>query len=264
VGDAASVGVFGDHIHLTDAPIKAFEYRFDFAVAMACGRITVSSPRFITQPGVVMSTVETSRPQRFVLYGEPWESYIRLLRIFDERRHLRITYDRGALEIMTLSPEHEQWKRLIGRLIVALTEELELPLAEYGSMTIKRRKKLRGLEPDECFWIQNAARMRNIKKYDIRNDPPPDLIVEVDITRSAVNRMGIYASLGVPEVWRFRKGHLEFHVLGGDGTFAVDPTSRAFPGIASSDLDRFVAMCGQAENNALIREFREWIRGRAE
>jgi hypothetical protein len=68
-----------------------------------------------------MSTAEISRPQRLVLYGEPWEAYVRLLHLFDERRHLRITYDRGALEIMTLSPEHEQWRRLIGRLIVALT-----------------------------------------------------------------------------------------------------------------------------------------------
>src|SRR5260221_2335833 len=109
-----------------------------------------------------MPTAEISRPQRFVLYGEPWEPYVRLLRMFDDRRHLRITYDRGALEIMTLSSEHEQWKRLIARLIVALTEELGLPIAEYGSMTMKRRKKQRGLEPDDCFWIQNEAQVRNL------------------------------------------------------------------------------------------------------
>lgn len=209
-----------------------------------------------------MSSVETSRPQRFVLYGEPWESYIRLLRIFDERRHLRITYDRGALEIMTLSAEHEKWKRFISRLIVTLTEELGLPLAEYGSLTIKRRKKMRGLEPDECFWVQNAFTMKNITKYDIRKDPPPDLIVEVDISRSAINRMGIYANLRVPEVWRFRRGHLEIHILGENGKYAIEPTSRTIPGIASRDLDDFLAKCGQDENNAIIRQFRDWIRNR--
>ena len=170
-----------------------------------------------------MSMVETTRPQRFVLYGEPWESYIRLLRIFDERRHLRITYDRGALEIMTLSPEHECLKKLIARLIETLTEELSLPLAGYGSMTIKRRKKLRGLEPDECYWIQNEALVRNLTKYRLGIDPPPDLIVEVDISRSAVNRMAIYAALGVPEVWRFRKDHLEFHILRSRRQIRRDP-----------------------------------------
>ena len=210
-----------------------------------------------------MSIAEIIRPQRLVLYGESWEAYVRLLNLFDERRHLRITFDRGALEIMTLSPEHEQWKRLIGRLIVALTEELGLPLAEYGSMTMKRRKKLRGLEPDECFWIQNEPLVRQLKKYDLRRDPPPDLIVEVGISRSAVNRMGIYAAFKVPEVWRFRNERLEFHVLGEEGKFAVHPTSRSFPGVPADEIDRFLALRGQADQNALVRQFREWIRSRS-
>ena len=212
---------------------------------------------------IAMSTAEISRPQRLVLYGEPWGAYVRLLHLFDERRHLRITYDRGALEIMTLSPEHEQWKRLIGRLIVALTEELGLPLAEYGSMTMKRRKKLRGLEPDECFWIQNEALVRQLKSYSLCRDPPPDLIVEVDISRSAVNRMGIYAAFNVPEVWRFRNERLEFHVLGEDGKFAVQPISRTFPGIPADEVNRFLALRGQADHNSLVRQFREWIRSRS-
>jgi Uma2 family endonuclease len=212
--------------------------------------------------GGPMSTAEFSRPQRLILYGEPWNTYVRLLRLFDERRHLRITYDRGALEIMTLSPEYEHLKTVIRRLIEALTEELGLPVAGYGSMTLKRRKKLRGLEPDECFWIQNEALVRNLKTYKLRRDPPPDLIVEVDVTRSAVNRMRIYAALKAPEVWRFRKSGLEFHILGEDGKYAVQPTSRAFPGIPSEELNRFIARRGQTELNALIREFREWIRSR--
>jgi Uma2 family endonuclease len=209
-----------------------------------------------------MSAIKTTRPQRLVLFDEPWDSYVKLLRVFDERRHLRISYDRGVLEIMTLSPEHEQWKRLIGRLIVTLTEELGLPLVEYGSMTIRRRKKLRGLEPDECFWIQNEALVRQLESYDLRRDPPPDLVVEVDISRSAVNRMGIYAALKVPEVWRFRNAILEFHVLGPDGKFAIQPASRAFDGVAAEDLNRFLALRGQGDHNAIVKQFREWIRSR--
>jgi Uma2 family endonuclease len=210
-----------------------------------------------------MSTAEISRPQRLVLYGEPWETYIRLLQLFDERRHLRITFDRGALEIMTLSPEHEHLKYVIRRLIEAVTEELGLPIMGYGSMTMKRRKKLRGLEPDECFWIQNEALVRNLKTYKLRRDPPPDLILEVDVTRSPVNRMGIYAALGVPEVWRFRKEHLDFNILGKDGKYSVQPTSLAFPGIPSEEINRFLARRGQNDHNTLVREFREWIRSRS-
>jgi len=209
-----------------------------------------------------MSTTEFSRPQRLVLYGEPWNAYIGLLRLFDERRHLRITYDRGALEIMTLSPEHEQLNATIGRLIVALTEELGLPLIEYGSMTMKRRKKLRGLEPDECFWIQNEALVRQLEAYDLRRDPPPDLIVEVDISRSAVKRMGIYAAFKVPEVWRYRNNRLDFEILDENGEFAVQPTSRAFPDIPADEINRLLALRGRTDHNAVVRQFREWIRTR--
>jgi len=209
-----------------------------------------------------MSTAEIHRPQRFVLYGEPWGAYIRLLHLFEGRRHLRITYDRGALEIMTLSAEHEVWKHLIGRLIITITEELGLPVAGYGSLTMKRRKKLRGLEPDECFWIQNEPLVRNLKNYDLRRDPPPDLIIEVDITRSALNRMKIYAALKAPEVWRFRKGRIEFHLLATDGKYAIQPDSRAFPSIRADDLTPFLELLGQMDHNAIVRKFREWLRSR--
>jgi Uma2 family endonuclease len=144
-----------------------------------------------------------------------------------------------------------------------LTEELGLPVAEYGSLTIKRRKKLRGLKPDECFWIQNETLVRNLKTYKLRRDPPPDLIVDVDLTRSAVNRMEIYATLKASEVWRFCKSRLEFQVLQEDGKYAVQSTSRAFPGIPSEEINRFLAMRGETEQNSLIREFRDWVRSRS-
>lgn len=209
-----------------------------------------------------MSTAETSSEQRLVLYSEPWETYTRLLRLFDERRHLRITYDRGALEIMTLSAEHEGWKHLIGRLVATLTEELNLPIAGYGSLTMKRRGKLKGLEPDECFWIANEHLVRNLKRYVPRRDPPPDLVVEVEVSRSALNRIGIYAKLQVPEVWRFDGARCEFLLLDESGTLVPAMHSRSFPTLAASDIEHFLSLRGTIDENGLIRQFREWIRAR--
>jgi hypothetical protein len=88
--------------------------------------------------------------QRLVLGGVPWQSYERLLRVFADR-HLRITYDRGALEIMSLSPEHERFKCLLSYFILVLIEELAWNMASFGSMTFKRKKRRRALEPDECY-----------------------------------------------------------------------------------------------------------------
>lgn len=201
---------------------------------------------------------------RLVITGEPWETYVRMLRIFNERRHLRITYDRGLLEIMTLSPEHEGYKHLIGRFVIVLTEELGLPLAAYGSLTFKRRRKSRGLEPDECYWIKNEALVRTLilmRLFKPQRHPPPDLVVEVDIESSSANRMGIYQVMRVPEVWQHDGKVLRFLILGAGG-YQPSDESLAFPGLKAADLAPFLAMCGQTDTNAIMRQFRAWVQAR--
>src|SRR5437588_11765498 len=160
-----------------------------------------------------MSAAPTPSGQRLVLGDVSWRSYERLLRVFDDR-HLRITYDRGALEIMTLSPEHERFKCLLSYLVLVLVEELGWNMASFGSMTFKRKKRGRGLEPDECYWIQNEPLVRGKDKIDLRRDPPPDLVIEIDWTHSSLNRLGIFAALGVPEIWRYDGTVLHIHLLG--------------------------------------------------
>src|SRR4051812_38419232 len=119
-----------------------------------------------------MSVVHaTEEGQRLVLYDVPWETYTRLLRLF-VKRSFRLTYDRGTLEIMTLSPEHEGYSYILGRFIDALTEELGLPIKGGRSTTFRRRKRQRGLEPDNCFWIASEPRVRGKNKIDLRVDPP--------------------------------------------------------------------------------------------
>jgi Uma2 family endonuclease len=125
---------------------------------------------------------------------------------------LRITYDRGALEIMTLSPEHERLKHLLGYFILILVEELGWNMAGFGSMTFKRKRHQRGLEPDECYWIENELAVRGKDRIDLRRDPPPDLVIEIDWTHSSLDRLAIFAILGVPEVWRFDGKDVTFHV----------------------------------------------------
>jgi Uma2 family endonuclease len=207
-----------------------------------------------------MATVQASAEQRFVLYGVSWPEYGRMLRAFAERPAVRLTYDRGTLEIMTLSHEHENRAHMLGRLIVALTEELDLPVKGGGSTTFRRRRRRRGLEPDECYWITSEPQVRGKLKVDLRLDPPPDLVLEIDISRSSLDRMAIYASLGVPEVWRYDVAGLTFFALGADNRYAGVIHSRSFPQVSMVDLLPFMALSGQMDENAIIREFRTWIR----
>jgi Uma2 family endonuclease len=196
------------------------------------------------------------------LSGVDWQEYTRLLRIFAERPGIRLTYDRGELEIMAPLYRHDKDGHVIGRLIVALTEELGLPLSSGGSTTMRRRRRRRGLESDECFWIASAPQMAGKRRLDLRTDPPPDLALEVDVTRSSLDRMSIYANLGVPEVWRLDGDTLTFEVLSG-GTYQAAPTSRLFPLFTPADLMVFVQQARQAaDENTVVRDFRAWLRQR--
>jgi Uma2 family endonuclease len=172
-----------------------------------------------------------------------WRTYTRILRALADRRGVRLTYDRGSLELMTRAHEHENQDRLLGRLVVALTEERGLPIKRGGATTFRRRQLKRGLEPDGCYRIANEALVRGKTKIDLRRDPPPGLGLEIDISRSSLNRLAIYEALQFPEVWRLKNQNLICYLLdagqvprqryqpgrcwaGGRGTYAVSEALR--------------------------------------
>lgn len=209
-----------------------------------------------------MSTVRVPRRQRLILEGVDWQTYSRLLRTFAERPGIRLTYDRGTLEIMSPSHAHDIDSRFLGRLVVTLTEELGLPVKSGGSTTLRRRKKRRGLEPDECFWIKNEALVRSLRVLRLHKDPPPDLAIEVDVTSSSLDRMSIYAALAIPEVWRLDAEGLSFHHLQPDSTYAKATHSQTFPFVTPADLTGFANRRIQDGDNAVVQDFRRWIRAR--
>ncbi len=208
-----------------------------------------------------MAKTAMPKTRRVVLTGVTWKGYLRLLRIHDTRR-VRVSYDRGIVEIMTLSSQHERYKHLLGRLVEALTDELAWNIAGFGSMTFKRKVWKKGMEPDDVFWIQNEPAIRGKDKIDILKDPPPDLGLENDVTRRAVNRLGIYAVMKVPEVWIYKKGKIRVLLLGPKRKYVESERSRAFPFLPIAELERFLAMRTGMGETDLIRLFRQWVRER--
>jgi Uma2 family endonuclease len=202
--------------------------------------------------------------QRLILNDVDWKMYSRLLRLFGGQRSLRLSYDRGVLEIMSPLPEHESDARFLGCLVMALADELGMTFKVRGSSTFRTRRSRRGLEPDDSYWIAHEPQVRGKRQIDLRVDPPPDLAIESDVTRSSVNRMGIYAAIGVPEVWRIENQSLTFHLLGANRRYAEAANSLSFPTITPADLIQFMAMRGpQLAENEIIRQFRVWVRQRA-
>lgn len=197
--------------------------------------------------------------QRFVLHAVSWEGYETLLREIGDR-HLRLTYDNGDLEFMTLSFGHENAGEWIGRLIFFLAIEWSLAICSGGSTTLKKAIRKKGLEPDKCFWIEHESAVRGKKEWDADTDPPPDLVVEVDISRSSLNRLSIYAALGVPEIWHFDGQSFRVMTLSSAGEYVERSKSRAFRSLPVKKLARFVTRLGELDEVTLIQEFRDWIR----
>jgi Uma2 family endonuclease len=205
-----------------------------------------------------VATVSASGEQRFRLSLVSWEKYEQMIAWFDGR-HVRLTYDRGELELMTVSHRHENWKHLLGALLLIAAVELGIKIHGGGSMTFKREDLDRGLEPDECYWIEHEAQMRCKDEHDQENDPPPDLVLEVEVSRSTLDRMGIYAALKVPEVWRWDGEQLRFCLLR-RGKYVESPVSPSFPMLAGAEILRFARMRKTVDEIALLRTFQEWVR----
>lgn len=197
--------------------------------------------------------------QRVVLHNISWQTYQAMLADMGNHRSSRLAYDCGVLEIIMPSDLHEFIKHLLERIITALTEELNLKVRGVGSVTLNREDLEQGAEPDAGFYIQNASRIRG-RELDLINDPPPDLVVEVDITSSSLRRLNIYKSLQVPEVWRCTAHKIEIKRLQG-GEYVTCDSSLTFPMVSAADLQRFLEQGNNTDDdNEVIRSLRSWIR----
>lgn len=211
-----------------------------------------------TLPHLHPPAVSLDRVQHFVLEEASWELYEKLLRDIGDRP-VRVTYDGGRMEIMSPLPEHERPKKLIGRMIEMLTFELDRPMASFGSTTFRRKDRGKGLEPDECYSFRDEAKMRGRKRLDLKKDPPPELVVEIDVTHRSVPREPIYAALGVPEIWRLGGLHLQcLHLKGAE--YSVRKMSLAFPFLEPALLQQFIERLAHQDETSILKAFVAWVR----
>jgi Uma2 family endonuclease len=196
-------------------------------------------------------------PELITLDNVSWELYEALLRETEEQ-HIRITYDGGRMVLMSPLPRHDKVKKLLGRMIEVASLELDIPISSFGSTTWKRKDLGKGLEADECYYVQNELQVRGRDDIDLANDPPPDLAVEVEITHHPLDRKPIYAALGVFEIWRFDGSRVQFLRKSG-GDYNVVERSEAIPALTSEDVNHFLEAFAGNNETAVVRQFREWL-----
>ena len=197
--------------------------------------------------------------RRFLLPGVGWEGYEALLDMIGDG-HTRVTYDRGDAELMSPSNKHDEYAELIGRIIIAVTENLRVPCRALRSTTWRKFAVEGGLEADNSYYVTNVPRVRGRRILDLAVDPPPDLAVEIEISHSALNRLRVYAGLRVPEVWRFDGEQLVIHRLQPDGQYATRNDSLEIPAITADEIVHWTRE-GEAEDNHTewALRLRDWI-----
>lgn len=198
---------------------------------------------------------------RVILSNISWQTFERLLADLGENRCARLAYNDGVLEIMTPLGSHENNNRFIESLIGAIADELNLNLKRFGSLTLKREKRQKGGEPDSCYYIQNEPKVRHKQEIDLANDPPPDLVLEIDITSGSMDKLPIYAAIGVPELWRYDGRKLDVFVLSPESTsYQSVEKSPTFPWLSLAAIPRFIRQSLADGETATLRAFRTWVR----
>ncbi len=196
-----------------------------------------------------------------VFYDASWDFYEAMLREYDEEPS-RMSFDNGTMEIlMTISMEHEGYKSFIGEMISHIAQVFRIAMARRGSATLKSLPKRKGLEADQCYWVANERAIRGVKRLDLSIHPPPDLVVEVDVTHAVVDREAIYAAIGVAEMWHYEAAtKLTAWGLTQEGTWGRIETSRSFPTVRVGDLNPFLdRFAAGDEETAVLVDFRRWL-----
>ena len=196
--------------------------------------------------------------QTIILENINWSEFEAILEDLGEKRGSRIAYDQGKLEIMTPLPEHEVNKEYISDFVKILLEELDIEFCPLGSTTLKNQLMSKGIEPDSCFYIENEAVVRGKKRLDLTIDPPPDLALEIDITNRT--HPEIYQSLGVPELWRYKREQLQILLLA-NGQYVESERSANFPDFALIEtIPQYLIQCRTEGRNKGVKAFRSWVK----
>ncbi|MGH1395616.1 MAG: Uma2 family endonuclease [Trichormus sp.] len=206
-----------------------------------------------------MTTTASLTQTRTLLKNISWQTFKAMLTDMGNERNSRLAYDNGIVEIMTPLMPHETSNRLIEGLIVVLCEEFNLEVKTTGSLTLTRDDLEKGAEPDSSYYIQNEFLVRDKENIDLNEDPPPDLVLEVDYSKPKIDKLSLYAAMGIPEFWRYNGTRLRIYILSGNQYTEVEQ-SPTFAPVIVKDIPRFLQESQKIGQLAAKKAFRAWVK----
>ncbi len=210
-----------------------------------------------------METLVKPKAEKYmILYPISWETFIRISDELSLNPSKRLTYNEKYLQIMTPLGEHENNNWFIARLIFVMAEEWDMNIKSFGSLTLRRDDIQKGIEPDACFYLKNELEVRNKQNIDLnKGDIPPDLAIEIDITSGSLNKLPIYATLGVAEIWRYDGEVLQIYGLNlQQQNYELINKSLAFPRLDITLIPQWLQQRLIIGETATLKQVRQWIR----
>ncbi|MBK7991999.1 MAG: Uma2 family endonuclease [Blastocatellia bacterium] len=207
----------------------------------------------------ILEPKEIVKENHIVLPNISWSTYESLLNDLADTTAARLTYNQGKLEIMAPLPEHERINRIVALIVEVVAEELNIDIEAFGSTTFKHKDFVQGFEPDSCFYIQHEAIAKGKTKFDLKVDPPPDLIIEIDITNSSIDKLSIYKQLAVPEIWRYDGKKVIIYKLE-NNDYQILNNSSSFPLLTSENINYFITQSKNLKKTVFLKSLRAFLR----
>ncbi len=219
------------------------------------------STQILSQAEAIVDMIDRMPADSVLIqHGVSWNDYEELLRAVGDAPGQHISFDDGTLQIMTLSFKHEKYVRLIERIIDRLSARLRIKVLSYGSATMKKEREQKGAEPDACFYVQSAELVGKKEEIDLNVDPPPDVVVEIDLHHESISKTPIYAALGVPEFWRYDGDSVTIYHLR-EGQYVASEASESLPLLTGAVLTEFLARIPKEDQYEILLAFEEWLKG---
>lgn len=196
--------------------------------------------------------------EKHIYYGVSWDTYLQLLDDLGDDSNVRLTFNHGVLEIMSPKRLHEQLTRLVDMVVTLLAFELGMNVDNCGAMTLRIASEQRGGEPDSCFYVANEAAVRGVEEINLEIHPPPDVVLEVDITSPSLDKFGLYLAARVPEVWRYDGAHMSFYALAGE-RYDEASHSLCFPHLTAAMLERYLTVGREQGSAAMLQAVKSEI-----
>jgi Uma2 family endonuclease len=219
------------------------------------------STQIISQAEAIVEIIERMPADSLLIqHGVSWNDYEELIQAVGEAPGLHISFDEGTLQIMSPSSKHEYVAKLIERLVDRISIRQRIKVLFYGSATLKKQSEQKGAEPDACFYVQTADVVGTKEQIDFNTDPPPDVVLEIDIHHESISKFPIYAAFGVPELWRYDGQTLTIYHLR-DGQYVLADGSRALPILTSLVLTEFLGRSPKEDQYNIVLAFEDWLKG---